>query len=369
MSERKEFALFAMKNELPMKQLCDRFGISRKTGYKLLARFKKDGEAGLAELSRRPSHSSFKTPPDMEKHILSIRAEHTWCGRKIRTFLVKRGIAKVPSASTITAILHRNGCISKEESSKRDAFIRFERPEPNDLWQMDFKGYFETEACRCHALTVLDDHSRYNLCLQACSNQRKETVQSHLITVFRRNGMPWQMNTDNGPPWGSELGEYTFLSMWLIRLGINVSHSRPFHPQTNGKDERFHRTLNAEVIQGKRFKSLEHVQESFDRWRPIYNCERPHEGIDDNVPIDRYHPSNRPYPEKLPSIEYGPGDIVRKVCQGGIVSYKGHSIHIPKFLKDEYVAIRMTVEDGIIDLFYARQRLKRINLRTMETCD
>ncbi len=231
---------------------------------------------------------------------------------------------------------------------------------------MDFKGHFETDACRCHPLTILDDHSRFNLCLQACSNERAETVQEHLIAVFRRNGMPLQINTDNGPPWGTDWGDYTHLSMWLIRLGITMSHSRPYHPQTNGKDERFHRTLIAEVLQGKRFKTLDHVQESFDKWRPVYNCVRPHEALDDKVPIDCYHPSSCPYPEKLPSIEYAPEDIVRKVSLNGKICYNGRLIRVPKLLKGEYVAIRKTNEDGIIDLFYVRQRLKRINLRTME---
>ena len=259
--------------------------------------------------------------------------------------------------------------VESKEPSKRPPWIRFEHPEPNDLWQMDFKGPFETDVCRCHPLTILDDHSRYNLCLQACSNQRKETVQQHLITVFRMNGMPWEINTDNGPPWGTEQGEFTYLAMWLIRLGVNVSHSRPFHPQTNGKDERFHRTLKAEVIQGKRFKSIAHVQDAFDYWRPMYNCERPHEGINDQVPMDRYHQSCRAYPEKPPAIEYAPGDIVKKVTMGGGICYNKRFIRVPKFLKGEYVAIRMTIEDGVIDLFYAQQKLKRINLRTGEACD
>ena len=369
MSERKEFSLFARTNELSMKELCHRFGISRKTGYKILSRFREQGEAGLADRSRRPHYSPFRTSPEIEKEVLSIRAEHPWGGRKIRKVLMNRGIEDVPAISTITSILRRNGCISNEESMKRKPWIRFERPHPNDLWQMDFKGHFATGAGRCHPLTILDDHSRYLLCLQACSNERAETVQKHLITVFRRYGMPLQMNTDNGPPWGTEQGQYTFLSMWLIKLGVVITYSAPYHPQTNGKDERFHRTLVAEVIQREFFKHLKHAQKSFDWWQPVYNCERPHEGIGDEVPASRYRPSNRPYPEKLPPIEYAPGDNIRRVGLSGIVRFKGRRFNVPKFLHGEYVAIRMTAEDGIVDIFYVRQKLKRVDLRTGKKVD
>ena len=144
MSERKEFAMFAMQNKLSMKQLCLRYSISRKTGYKILARYRESGEAGLADRSRRPDHSPFRTPSDMEDLVLSVYAEIPWGGRKIRKVLANLGIAKVPSASTITAILHRHGCISEKEAIKRHPWIRFERPEPNDLWQMDVTGHFKS---------------------------------------------------------------------------------------------------------------------------------------------------------------------------------------------------------------------------------
>lgn len=143
---------------------------------------------------------------------------------------------------------------------------------PNALWQADFKGHFETLKGRCSPLTVLDDHSRYNLVLQACGNTRTATVREHLEATFRRYGLPVRMNFDNGAPWGSpsQPGQVTELGLWLIRLGIRLSHSRPYHPQTNGKEERFHRSLKAEVLNGKSFEHLAHAQPAFERWRQIY---------------------------------------------------------------------------------------------------
>ena len=145
---------------------------------------------------------------------------------------------------------------------------------------MDFKGHFPTATARCHALTVLDDHSRFNLALRACANEQTATVQRALRDTFRRYGLPEQLRLDNGAPWGSDARHrLTPLTVWLTRLGINVIHSRRYHPQTLGKDERFHRTLNDELIKRHRFTDLAHCQHHFDRYRDVSNLERPHESL------------------------------------------------------------------------------------------
>jgi len=169
-------------------------------------------------------------------------------GRKIRRRLQDLRHQAVPSASTITAILHRNGRIEGAASAGHKPFERFERVAPNELWQMDYKGHFATAAGRCHPLTVVDDHSRYAVGLRACSDERAGTVRAELTAIFRCYGLPERMLMDNGSPWGSSDGEHrhTGLSLWLLELGVAVSHGRPHHPQTQGKDERFHRTLMAE---------------------------------------------------------------------------------------------------------------------------
>ena len=215
---------------------------------------------------------------------------------------------------------------------------------------------------RCHPLTVLDDHSRYNLCLQACADEQGRTVQTHLTTSFRRYGLPQRVAVDNGSPWGDSFDSpYTPVVAWLIRLGVSVSHSRPYHPQTLGKDERFHRTLKAEVLR-ESFADLNSVQRRFDRWRTIYNFERPHEALGMHTPATRYVSSARAFPEALPPIEYAPGDIVRRVQQQGFFSYRGRSFRISKAFTGYPVALRPTVSDGVFDIYFCHQKIAQIDL-------
>lgn len=163
----------------------------------------------------------------MEAAVLRVREAHpAWGGRKIRARLQTQDWATVPAASTITAILHRHGKIDPAESLKHRAWQRFEAQAPNDLWQMDFKGHFATAQGRCHPLTVLDDHSRYALGLEACADERTATVKERLTRIFRRYGLPRKMLMDNGSPWGADWEHpYTPLTVWLLRLGLGVTHS------------------------------------------------------------------------------------------------------------------------------------------------
>lgn len=204
-SERKEFVLLASVEGVNFSELCKRFGIARKTGYKWLQRFREEGDKGLVDRSRCPHSFRSPTSKKMESAVLSIRDQHpTWGGRKIRFRLLALGHKGVPAASTVTAILQRHQRIDVEESKKRQEHQRFERHEPNELWQMDFKGEFPTlDQYWCYPLTVMDDHSRFSLVLKACENQRAVTVQEHLTTAFRQYGLPQEMLMDNGSPWGS----------------------------------------------------------------------------------------------------------------------------------------------------------------------
>lgn len=215
----------------------------------------------------------------MASKVLAVREAHpTWGGRKIAARLCHLGEHSVPAPSTITAIVHRHDRIDPAESAKRGPWRRFEHAAPNDLWQMDFKGEFKMANGRwCYPLTVLDDHSRFNLALRACGDQKRPTVQSQLTAVFQRYGLPQAMLMDNGTPWSvsHSIGAYTKLSVWLLRLQIRVIRGRPYHPQTQGKEERFHRTLNTELLQGRPFNDLRHSQMQFDPWREIYNHPRP----------------------------------------------------------------------------------------------
>jgi transposase InsO family protein len=231
-----------------------------------------------------------------------VRSQHpVWGGRKIRRVLLDDGVGLVPSASTITAILRRHGLLEGPRSGQPREWTRYEHAEPNDLWQMDFKGHFAMEAGRCHPLTVLDDHSRYALAIGACDNERTGTVRGQLERIFARYGLPRRILADNGPPWGTagSSERHTALTVWLLDLDVAVVHGRPYHPQTQGKDERFHRTLKGEVLDGRHFRTLEEAQAAFDAWRHIYNTRRPHEALAMATPVTRYKPSPRTMPDTI----------------------------------------------------------------------
>ena len=369
MSLRREFVSLAIEPGANIRELCRRFGVSPKTGYKCINRYRLEGPEGIRDRSRRPKHTPRRTSPEMEKRVVKIRESHTaWGGRKIRDVLLRAGGREVPAASTITDILRRHGKLDPRECAKHKPFMRFEYEAPNELWQMDFKGHFQTPVGRCNPLTILDDHSRFSVGLFACEDQRWTTVQSRLTEVFRRYGLPERILTDNGSPWGSDLEHpHTKLTAWLMRLGIRVIHGRPFHPQTQGKDERFHRTLQAELLRYETFADLAHCQEAFDGWREMYNHERPHEALGMEVPASRYRISERAFPETLPAIEYGPGEIVRKVCNAGHVYYRGKSFRVGKAFDGYPVALRPAATKGRMEVYFCAWRIATIDLKENET--
>lgn len=367
-SLRLEFVLFAQHEDCDIQQLCKRYGIAGKTAYKWIARYQAEGEKGLCDQSRRPHHSPNKTGDPLEEAVLEVRGHHeAWGGRKIQKVLIRRGYSVVPAPSTITDILRRHGRLDLQESEKHRAWKRFEREMPNRLWQMDFKGHFAlANRQRCHPLTVVDDHSRFAVGLQACGNEQKETVQARLTGIFRDYGLPEAMVMDNGSPWGygRDQEAFTELGVWLIRLGVRILHSGPGHPQTHGKNERFNRTLKTELLQGRLFRDLEHCQGCFDQWRHEYNLERPHEALGMKTPAECYQPSDRSFPESLGAIEYGPGDIVRKVQWKGEIHYRNRTFLIGRAFHGYPVALRATKEEGVWDVYFCHQRITQIDLNS-----
>jgi len=302
----------------------------------------------------------------MEAAVVRLRDQHrAWGGRKLRAVLQRQGMKDLPSANTITAILRRHGRLNLEEAVKHKPWQRFEADRPNERWQMDFKGSVPlTAGGRLHTLTVIDDHSRFSLTITACENQKGTTVKACLIPVFERYGMPEWIMVDNGSPWGNcSKHRHTPLTVWWMRLGIGVSHSRPFHPQTMGKDERFHRTLKAEVLRYHDLTDIHHSQRVFDQWRCIYNTERPHQALDMEVPASRYQPSARSYPASLPDVEYGPDDITRKVQSEGILNFKGRRSQLPHSFHGQLVALRATGTDGVFDVYFCNHVISQIDLR------
>ena len=365
MSLRREFVELANQESVNLAELCRRFGIARKTGYKWLARFRANGTEGLQDRSRRPRESPESTEPELVRAILEIRDAHpAWGGRKIRQRLLNLKHRNVPAASTISGILKRQGRVSDEASRRAQAFTSFERARPNELWQMDFKGHFPMSlGGRCHPLTVLDDHSRFSLGLRALGNEQGNAVQRELTAIFRRFGLPEAMLMDNGPPWGPSREEgFTWLNIWLMELGIRVLHSRPGHPQTNGKDERFHRTLDIEVLRGNSFRDLADTQRRFDPFRECYNHERPHQALNFAVPASRYQTSQRSFPEKIEAWEYAPDVILRKVDVTSRICWFGGRYKIGMAFRGKLVGVRATTTDGLFEVYYCNTKVKTINL-------
>ena len=396
MDQRAEFVQFAMSEQFTIAELCRRYHISRKTGYKWLERYRAEpaidtpvdttvSHAVLAhgsrsqfqDLSRRPKRSPLQVSTELEDRIVGLRRQHPfWGARKLRVLLREQleqelgshrsriPLRKLPAVSTVHQVLVRHGLITAEATAAATPYIRFEHPLPNALWQMDYKGHVGLlNGARCHPLTVLDDHSRFNVVLHAGKDERTLTVQNALEQALRLYGLPHRMTMDNGSPWGSD-GSHpiTPLTIWLMRLGIQVSHSRPYHPQTQGKDERFHRTLKREVLSNRSFLSFEEAQNVFDAWRDLYNYQRPHEAIGMQRPAQRYYPSPRSFPEVLPPIEYDERAEVRKVQDGGEVHFHGRIVRTHKALKGLPVAFLPTENDGCFLLQFIHTPLKVISL-------
>ena len=238
MSQRKEFVTLGQSEGVSMSQLCQRIGISRKTGYKWLRRYQERGDQGLRDLSKRPYQYPNRTSQEMEQLVVDLRQKYpTKGGHVLARMLKDRGYDQVPSKSTITAILRRHGLLDPSESTKHEPYKRFEHDKPNDLWQMDFKGHIPmNNGGRCHPLTVLDDHSRFSLGVRACRDEKGQTVQDHLTSILRYYGMPYAILVDNGSPWGSDLAHpFTPLTVWMIQLGIRVVHSKTLPPPDSGQ--------------------------------------------------------------------------------------------------------------------------------------
>jgi transposase InsO family protein len=319
----------------------------------------------------------------LESAVLGVRDAHVaWGGRKIRAVLRRRAesgelrdgagslvsASAVPSASTVTAILRRHGRLESKACEERERWQRFEHAAPNELWQMDFKGHFALgRGGRCHPLTVLDDHSRFALGVRACVDETALTVERELTGIFRRYGLPKRMLMDNGSPWGDEWEQpWTKLTAWLLRLDIGVTHCRPRHPQTQGKDERFNRTLKVEVIRDHLFDDAASAQAKFDPWREVYNCERPHEALGMAVPASRYQVSVRPMPAALPALEYGSDLEVIRVCDAGRAQFRKRQVRIGKAFIGDRVGVRATTVDGVFEVYYGRQWIGELDMRVEE---
>ncbi|MGB3330968.1 MAG: IS481 family transposase [Thermomicrobiales bacterium] len=345
----------------PIAALARTYGISRKTIYKWLQRA---GDAdGLGDRSRRPRTSPRQTDPAIAAQVLALRREHpTWGGRKLHHRLRALGVAAPPAPSTITALLHRQGLIRPDPPTA--AVTRFEADAANDLWQLDFKGWHPSRTGRIYPLTLADDHSRFLFPITCLPDQRGAPVQAALTAIFQRYGLPWVLLCDNGKPWGaSGSGGLTKLEVWCIQLGIRMIHGRPYHPQTQGKLERMHRTLKAEVFGPVPYATLGEAQAACDRFRDVYNLERPHEMLDYATPISRYTASPRAFPPTLPLPTYADDVLVRRVSAKGAISFKNQRHAIGEGLAGHDIGIRPSPgQDGRFDILFHHQVVRVIDL-------
>jgi transposase InsO family protein len=297
----------------------------------------------------------------MTAAVLAVRLENpVWGGRKIAASLRRQGLSP-PAASTITEILRRHG--QPMVAAGQKAWKRFEHAAPNAMWQMDFKGDVAFGGGRLHPLTVVDDHSRYAVVLQAADNERRLTVQNAVQAAFERYGLPEVVLADNGSPWGdSGAQKLTRFDVWLIEHGVAPWHSPPSHPQSHGKNERFNRTLNAELLEGRAFADLKQAQQAFDAWRHRYNHHRPHDALDLAVPADRYRPSPRSFSPIVRPYDYAADDIVRQVDDCGRIRFHSRRLRVSKALVNKSVVVRPTQSDGVFDIVFRHVTVRSIDL-------
>jgi transposase InsO family protein len=348
---------------LPLAVVCRQYGISRKTAYKWVHRFRAGGSAALQNRSRRPHRSPTRTSADLEERIVQTHQRFHWGAAKIHAYLkAHQPPARLPSITTVHAVLQRHQQVPLPADPPAPMH-RFEHPCPNDLWQMDFKGPLEIQRSRIYPLSVLDDHSRYLLKLVGCPTIRYEPVWSLLWDLMGDVGLPRILLCDNyfnSRSGGCGVGLSWFDSQ-LIRLGIRPAHGRPYHPQTQGKIERFHRTLEAELWPDLDTSSLAAANQQFESWRTeVYNSLRPHEALAGQPPICRYQPSPRLRPARMPEVEYPSASLIRRVQPAGCISYRCCRILVGAGLAGQYV--RLEEQNTVLQIFYADHALRPIPL-------
>jgi transposase InsO family protein len=356
---RQEFVRQVRELHVPVSQAARIFGISRKTAYKWLARQAAEPEAPLVSRSRRPRRSPAVTEPEIERRILEVRRQYGWGARKIHALLAP-SIPELPSIKTIGNILGRTGCIRAAPHEPPAPPLFFERAQPNELWQCDFKGPHEVARQRIHPFVVLDDYSRFLVALRVCDDLTMKSAFDALWQAFGEFGLPEAILSDNG--FGTRNSQPKTLSWFeqqLIRLGIRPLHGRPFHPQTQGKVERFNGTLEREVWPFVRHDAREHFEADLERWRSeVYNPLRPHESLGDRPPATRFAPSPRPRPERVPEVEYLPGAELRKVERTGVITWHKFKIMAGCGLAGQSVRVEDRAHE--LHVYYAAHLLRSI---------
>jgi transposase InsO family protein len=371
-TERLKFIAAHASGLYGMTELCTRFGISRKTGYKRVARYQKDGVAGLEDRSHAPLHCPHRIRPEIEALLLEARRAHpSWGPKKLVVVLATRHPGLVlPAPSTVGELLKHQGLVvPRKRRVPRSPVARPPRREaetPNALWSIDFKGEFRMrDGQLCYPLTVQDVCTRFMLATTGLDSTAGAGVRTTLEALFRERGLPDALRSDNGVPFvaphvrGHGLSR---LRVWWIKLGIEHDRIEPGRPDQNGRHERMHRTLKAETARPPQ-ADWKAQQARFDAWRLEYNEVRPHEALGQVPPASLYVPSARAYPERLPEPEY-PGHFeVRRVRRGGEILFRKQDVFVSETLAHEEVALE-EVEDGVWAIWFYDLEIGRLDERT-----
>ena len=375
MDQKLRFISDYLKDYFTISELCERYGISRTTGYKWINRYRASGRPdALFEVSRRPHSSPNKTADDVVETLLEIRDKHPfWGPRKLLCLAAKRHPEwKLPAPSTVALILKRNGYIKPRR--KRTRRYHPGRPltlmsEANEVWTADFKGHFKMQdGLYCYPLTIADGYSRYLFSCHGMLSLHQQPVKAVFKRLFEEYGLPEKIRTDNGNPFASNaLGRLSRLSAWWIRLGIIPELIEPGCPEQNGRHERMHKTLKYEttIPPGA---NLGTQQKRFDMFRNEYNHIRPHEALGMKTPATVYHPSSRAMPSHLPAIEYPAHYEVRRVSKNCGIRWKHKRISVSHVLAGEYIGLE-EIDNGIWDVYYGPLWLGRFIEKLMRIED
>ena len=349
MDERIRFISAYLQGKESVTALCASAGISRKTGYKWIGRYEREGPSGLLERSRARHSQAHRTPSDQVERIIAARRRYRWGPRKLRILLQERWPDEHwPAASTIGTILKREGLIrsapKRRPSATPTPLPLIDPQAPNELWTIDFKGQFRLGNRRyCYPLTLVDDFSRFVLRCNGVHRVSRQHVQPHLVTAFREYGLPQYIRTDNGPPFATTgLAGLSQLGVWWTKLGIHQERIRPGRPQQNARHERMHRSLKHEALDTIE-TTLGQQQRVFDRWRSDFNELRPHEALDNRKPAQVYTPSTRRYREPR-AVRYSAEYVARPVRPNGTIYCHSQELFVSKSLAGETLGLRQLDE-------------------------
>lgn len=346
MDERLRFVVACLEDEETMISLCERFGVSRKTGYKWLGRYRRLGPEGLVDLPRAPLEHGRATPAEIVDRIVAQKqARPLWGPKKVVAWLARQDpTIRWPAVSTAGEILKRHGLVGRRRARWRAAG-NGPWPEPrgpNAVWTCDHKGWFRTrDGQRCEPLTVMDATSRYMLALEACGSTGEDEAWPVFKRLFADYGLPDRVRSDNGPPFAAVgVTGLTPLSLRFVKLGIGLERIDPGKPQQNGQHERFHLTMLPLAKAPAADRAAQ--AEAFEAFRRDYNEERPHEALDMETPAEHYRSSTRRMPAEPPEPDYPPEAAVRRVRHNGAIKWQGNEIYVSATLAGEQVAIEET---------------------------